>query len=71
MREVTVLANGNVLVSIPITLRESSGKKRIITEEKNTMQPMIPLWLTLPEDFIGKRWLTVARLPMCVSWQGL
>ena len=32
MPDITVLENGNVLVSIPITLRESAGRKKIITD---------------------------------------
>ena len=34
MPDITVLENGNVLVSIPITLRESAGRKQIITDQK-------------------------------------
>ena len=36
MPDVKVLANGNVLVSIPIILRESAGRKRIINDEKSS-----------------------------------
>ena len=51
MREVTVLANGNVLVSIPITLRESSGKKRIITEEKKYNAADDPIVVNIARGF--------------------
>ena len=51
MREVTVLANGNVLVSIPIILRESSGKKRIITEEKKYNAANDPIVVNIARGF--------------------
>ena len=38
MPDVKVLANGNVLVSIPIILRESAGRKRIITDVARTIR---------------------------------
>ena len=51
MREVTVLANGNVLVSIPIILRESSGKKRIITDEKKYNAADDPIVVNIARGF--------------------
>ena len=44
MTEVTVLENGNILVSIPIVLHESGGRKKILTDEKNSRRMTIRLY---------------------------
>ena len=51
MPDVKVLANGNVLVSIPITLRESAGRKRIITDEKKFKADEDPIVLNIARGF--------------------
>ena len=51
MPDVKVLANGNVLVSIPIILRESAGRKRIITDEKKFKADEDPIVLNIARGF--------------------
>ena len=51
MLDVKVLANGNVLVSIPIILRESAGRKRIITDEKKFKADEDPIVLNIARGF--------------------
>ena len=51
MPEVTVLQNGNVLVSIPIRLHESAGKKKIITDEKKFRVDDCPIALNIARGF--------------------
>ena len=51
MPDVKVLANGNVLVSIPIILRESAGRKRIITDEKKFRADEDPIVLNIARGF--------------------
>jgi hypothetical protein len=47
MPDITVLENGNVLVSIPITLRESAGRKQIITDQKKFKAENDPIVLNI------------------------
>ena len=51
MLDVKVLANGNVLVSIPIILLESAGRKRIITDEKKFKADEDPIVLNIARGF--------------------
>ena len=51
MPDVKVLANGNVLVSIPITLRESAGRKQIITDQKKFKAENDPIVLNIARGF--------------------
>ena len=51
MPDVTVLENGNVLVSIPITLRESAGRKQIITDQKKFKAENDPIVLNIARGF--------------------
>ena len=51
MPEVTVLQNGNVLVSIPIHLHGSAGKKKIITDEKKFRADDCPIALNIARGF--------------------
>lgn len=55
MPDVKVLANGNVLVSIPIILRESAGRKRIITDEKSSKLMKILLCSISLAGFTGRK----------------
>ena len=55
MPDVNALANGNVLVSIPIILRESAGRKRIITDEKNSKLMKILLFSISLVGFTGRK----------------
>ena len=51
MPEVTVLQNGNVLVSIPIHLHESAGRKKIITDKKKFRADDCPIALNIARGF--------------------
>ncbi len=51
MPDVKVLANGNVLVSIPIILRESAGRKQIITDQKKFKAENDPIVLNIARGF--------------------
>ena len=51
MPDVKILANGNVLVSIPITLRESAGRKQIITDQKKFKAENDPIVLNIARGF--------------------
>lgn len=51
MPDITVLENGNVLVSIPITLRESAGRKQIITDQKKFKAENDPIVLNIARGF--------------------
>ena len=51
MPDVKDLANGNVLVSIPITLRESAGRKQIITDQKKFKAENDPIVLNIARGF--------------------
>ena len=52
MSEVKVLDNGNVLVTVPISLRFRSGRKRVIFQENDTPE-IDPLVMNLARAF---RW---------------
>ena len=52
MSEVKVLDNGNVLVTVPISLRFRSGRKRVIFSEKDSVA-VDPLVMNLARAF---RW---------------
>lgn len=51
MTEVTVLENGNILVSIPIVLHESGGRKKILTDEKKFQADDDPIVLNIARGF--------------------
>ncbi len=51
MTEVTVLENGNILVSIPIVLHESGGRKKILTDEKKFQTDDDPIVLNIARGF--------------------
>ena len=51
MPDIAVLENGNVLVSIPITLRESAGRKQIITDQKKFKAENDPIVLNIARGF--------------------
>ena len=51
MPDVKVLANGNVLVSIPIILRESAGRKQIVTDQKKFKAENDPIVLNIARGF--------------------
>ncbi len=52
MSEVKVLDNGNILVTVPISLRFRSGRKRVIFQENDTPE-IDPLVMNLARAF---RW---------------
>lgn len=51
MTEVTVLENGNILVSIPIVLHESGRRKKILTDEKKFQTDDDPIVLNIARGF--------------------
>ena len=52
MSEIKVLENGNVLVTVPITLRFRSGRKRVIFPENDSVT-VAPLVMNIARAF---RW---------------
>ena len=62
MPDVKVLANGNVLVSIPIILRESAGRKRIITDEKKFKADEDPIVLNIARGFYWQEMIDSGKI---------
>ncbi|MBO5680905.1 MAG: LacI family transcriptional regulator [Lentisphaeria bacterium] len=62
MPDVKVLANGNVLVSIPITLRESAGRKQIITEQKKFKAENDPIVLNIARGFYWQEMIDSGKI---------
>ena len=62
MPDVKVLANGNVLVSIPIILRESAGRKRIITDEKKFNAEADPIVLNIARGFYWQELIDCGKI---------
>lgn len=62
MPEVTVLQNGNVLVSIPIHLHESAGKKKIITDEKKFRADDCPIALNIARGFYWQEMIDCGKV---------
>ena len=62
MPDVKVLANGNVLVSIPITLRESAGRKQIITDQKKFKAENDPIVLNIARGFYWQEMIDSGKI---------
>ena len=62
MPDITVLANGNVLVSIPITLRESAGRKQIITDQKKFKAENDPIVLNIARGFYWQEMIDSGKI---------
>ena len=62
MLDVKVLANGNVLVSIPITLRESAGRKQIITDQKKFKAENDPIVLNIARGFYWQEMIDSGKI---------
>ena len=62
MPDVTVLENGNVLVSIPITLRESAGRKQIITDQKKFKAENDPIVLNIARGFYWQEMIDSGKI---------
>ena len=62
MPDVKVLANGNVLVSIPITLRESAGRKQIITDQKKIKAENDPIVLNIARGFYWQEMIDSGKI---------
>ena len=62
MPDVKILANGNVLVSIPITLRESAGRKQIITDQKKFKAENDPIVLNIARGFYWQEMIDSGKI---------
>ena len=62
MPDITVLENGNVLVSIPITLRESAGRKQIITDQKKFKAETDPIVLNIARGFYWQEMIDSGKI---------
>ena len=62
MPDITVLENGNVLVSIPITLRESAGRKQIITDQKKFKAENDPIVLNIARGFYWQEMIDSGKI---------
>ena len=62
MPDITVLENGNVLVSIPITLRESAGRKQIITDQKKFKAENNPIVLNIARGFYWQEMIDSGKI---------
>ena len=62
MPDITVLENGNVLVSIPITLRESAGRKQIITDQKKFKAENDPIVLNIARGFYWQEMINSGKI---------
>jgi hypothetical protein len=62
MPDVKVLANGNVLVSIPIILRESAGRKQIITDQKKFKAENDPIVLNIARGFYWQEMIDSGKI---------
>ena len=62
MPDVKVLANGNVLVSIPIILRESAGRKQIITDPKKIKAENDPIVLNIARGFYWQEMIDSGKI---------
>ena len=62
MSDITVLENGNVLVSIPITLRESAGRKQIITDQKKFKAQNDPIVLNIARGFYWQEMIDSGKI---------
>ena len=60
--DITVLENGNVLVSIPITLRESAGRKQIITDQKKFKAENDPIVLNIARGFYWQEMIDSGKI---------
>ena len=62
MPDIAVLENGNVLVSIPITLRESAGRKQIITDQKKFKAENDPIVLDIVRGFYWQEMIDSGKI---------
>ena len=62
MPDIAVLENGNVLVSIPITLRESAGRKQIITDQKKFKAENDPIVLNIARGFYWQEMIDSGKI---------
>ena len=62
MPDVKVLTNGNVLVSIPIILRESAGRKQIITDPKKIKAENDPIVLNIARGFYWQEMIDSGKI---------
>ena len=62
MPDITVLENGNVLVSIPITLRKSTGRKQIITDQKKFKAENDPIVLNIARGFYWQEMIDSGKI---------
>ena len=62
MPDITVLENGNVLVSIPITLRESAGRTQIITDQKKFKAENDPIVLNIARGFYWQEMIDSGKI---------
>ena len=62
MPDITVLENGNVLVSIPITLRDSAGRKQIITDQKKFKAENDPIVLNIARGFYWQEMIDSGKI---------
>ena len=62
MPDVKVLANGNVLVSIPIILRESAGRKQIVTDQKKFKAENDPIVLNIARGFYWQEMIDSGKI---------
>ena len=62
MPDVKVLANGNVLVSIPIILRESAGRKQIVTDQKKFKAENDPIVLNIARGFYWQKMIDSGKI---------
>jgi len=69
MPDITVLENGNVLVSIPITLRESAGRKQIITDQKKFKAENDPIVLNIARGFYWQEMIDNGKIVEVNRWR--
>ena len=62
MPDVKVLANGNVLVSIPIILRETAGRKQIVTDQKKFKAENDPIVLNIARGFYWQEMIDSGKI---------
>ena len=62
MHNVTVLENGNVLVSIPIVLRECAGRKQLITDERKFNADSDPIVLNIARGFYWQEMIDSGKI---------
>ena len=68
MSEIKVLENGNVLVTVPITLRFCSGRKRVVFPENDAVE-VDPLVMNIARAFRWRKLIDSGFAGMRMNWQ--